>query len=101
MESALAEIDFLVCPKKFFAKKILLYPKAILALNCAAKALREISHGGYELVLIRGYVYWGKWRRFLGQLAKLIFCLLYSFDKTAAKSIFHSICNYGFLIKLC
>lgn len=86
--NTLTEIQFLVCPKNFLTKKISLDPKTLMALNDAAKALRVHSKGQYELVLTRGYIYWGKWRWFRGQLAKLLFCFLYWSDRTAAESLF-------------
>ncbi len=88
MTNTLTEIQFLVCPRYFLMKKILLSPQTIIALNNAARVLRANSKGRYELVLTRGYIYWGKWRWFRGQLAKLVFCFLYWPDRTAAKSLF-------------
>lgn len=93
------EIQFLVCPRDFLMKKISLAPKTIIALNDAAKILRTNSKGRYQLILTRGYIYWGRWRWFRGQLAKFIFCFLYWSDRAAAKSLFgHNGHNDGFSV---
>ncbi len=82
------EIEFLIYPRDFFVKKISLAPKTMVALNNAAKILKEISNGRYKLVVTRGYIYWGRWRRFRGRLAKLFFCLCYWSDRKSAESLF-------------
>lgn len=69
-------------------KNILLVSPTIHALNTAAKTLKTMSNDQYELVLTRGYVYWGKWRRFRGQLAKIIFNFLYSAERTDTELLF-------------
>lgn len=84
----MTEIQFLIYPRDFLKKKILLAPKTIAALNHAAKTLRANSQGRYQLVLTRGYIYWGIWRRFRGQLATLIFYILHWPDRTVAKLLF-------------
>lgn len=57
------------------------------------------SNGRYTLVLTRGYLDWGRWRRFCGQLAKFIFCFLYWSDRAASDSLFgHNGHNDGYSV---
>lgn len=95
----LAEEQFFVRPRDFLTKKILLAPKTITALHNAAKTLRTNSNGQYVLVLTRGYVCWGKWRRFCERLAKCIFHSLYWSDRAASASLFgHNGHNDGYSV---
>jgi hypothetical protein len=98
-KNTVTEIQFLVCPRDASIKEISLAPQTLQALNQAAKTLKEISHGRYALVLTRGYIAWGKWRRLRGQLAKGIFGLLYWSDRAAATCLFgHNGHNDGFSV---
>ena len=93
------EEQFLVCPRDFLTKKILLAPKTVSALHNAAKTLRRNSNGQYVLVLTRGYIYWGKWRWFCEQLAKFIFHSLYWSDRATSESLFgHNGHNDGYSV---
>ena len=82
------EIHFRVCPRDVMTKVILLLPQTIHALNKAAETLNNMSNGEYELVLTRGYVYWGNWLCFREALAKIIFYLLYWVDRADTELLF-------------
>lgn len=82
------KIHFRVCPRDFMAKDILLPSQTIHALNKAAETLKNMTNDQYELVLTRGYVYWGRWRRFRGTLAKVIFYLLCWADRADTELLF-------------
>ncbi len=58
--------------------------------------MQNMSNNQYGIVLTRGYVDWGCWRRFRERLAKIIFCCLYWSDKKGAELLFgHNSHNDG------
>lgn len=79
---------FRVDPRDSMHRSVLLPLTTINALNEAARILQEMNKGQYEIVLVRGYINWNYWRKLRGVLAKILFCILYHNNKSAANLLF-------------
>jgi len=83
-------INFRVDPRDFMHRSVVLPEETIKALNKAASILQEMSDGQYEIMLVRGCINWGYWRKIRGAIAKIFFCFLHYNDRSAAKLLFSS-----------
>lgn len=84
------EINFLVSPRDLMCKTIRLEATTILALNNAATEIMSTSNGRYQIMLTRGYVNWGIYRRLKALFAKLIYCSLFRGTRLEADALFGS-----------
>lgn len=84
------KINFRVEPRDFMKKSISLPLETIHALNKAARILKKISNGQYEIILTRGHVNWNGWRYFRGMVGAAIFCLLYWSNRSDVPLLFGS-----------
>lgn len=70
-------LNFHVKSRDFIRPDILLPIETIHALNKAAEHLSLTTLGRYEIILTRGYVHWGPFKRLCGIIGGFIFRLLY------------------------
>ncbi|MBX9705232.1 MAG: hypothetical protein K5Q00_03170 [Gammaproteobacteria bacterium] len=80
--------SFYLKPRGASNAPIKLHPDAYQAITQAASKLKSLSPGRYRLVVTRGYVHWGLWRRVKGKLGKLIFSTIFPQERYQRHGIF-------------
>jgi len=80
--------DLYIKRRGLFYRQIKLHPDTYKAIIEASLKLKALSHDRYLLVVMRGYIRWGLFRRLKGKIGKILFSILFPKEKKCSCSIF-------------